>query len=160
MANAASILRELVGQSFEIDPTEVILSGPMQIDWSDQGVSTSGNLYSETDTVQAWAFTAEEGFIPIEAKVMERMAASNANGTWENSYGYDAQYLWESQPEAIFFVIHTYYYHWDCNGRDEKNITWTLYKAPDFREHMEKVKEEDLERWENWITEEEGGKDE
>lgn len=152
MANmSASILREIVASTLNVKATEVKLSGEMPLNAVYDGCSTGGELYSDSNVVTAFSFSPKEGLREVPAIITHRQTASNANGTWENSYGYTAEYLAEVCPDALFFVIKEENDYWDCNGRDEYSLTHTIYKAPDFREHWSKVEEEDIRRWSSWL---------
>lgn len=154
MANmSASILRNLVSSIFNVDAKEVILSGQMPTTWKTEAVSTSGNLYSSNEWNTVWGFCPKTGFQKIEEMLMTRQAKSNANGTWENSYGYTAEYLMKKCDCALFFLVNSGHSYNDCNGRDEESDNWTIYKAPDFSRIWEKVEQKDVQRWEEWIKE-------
>jgi hypothetical protein len=153
MANmSAQIVREIVASSLKIKATNVILSSVLPENFCVEAVSTSGCMYSNSNDCRVWAFNPQQGLVLLQQSVITENAASNANGTWENSYGYTFEMLAEQAPEAIFFVVMESSDYSDCNGRDEHSISYTLYKAPDFKSHWAKIQQEAIARWEQWLN--------
>jgi len=150
MNMSATILREIVASTLKVKATEVILSGILPKDYLIDAVSTSGNLYTDENSVQMYAFNPEEGLILIPNEIISENAASNTDGSWENSYGYTYHSL--SIVNAIFFVEVIDNYYKDDN-REEKNFSVTLFKSPDFKEYLNKIEKKDIARWEQWIKE-------
>jgi uncharacterized phage-associated protein len=153
MANmSATILREIVGRILNVKATQVKLSGEMDINFVEGDCSTSGNLYSNDNTVLCWAFEPKQGLVYVPT-IKTGGSSSNANGSWEQDYGVTAEYLNDNYPDALFFVIRHYGSYSDCNGRDEEYDNITLYKSPDFTTHYAKIEQEDIARWEQWLSE-------
>lgn len=154
MANmSAEIIREIVASTLKIKATQVILSGVLPENFCIEAVSTSGNLYTNSNDNCVWAFNPQQGLVRLQQVCISENAASNANGTWENSYGYTFCTLAEQAPDAIFFIVMESSDYSDCNGRDEHSLTYTLFKAPDFKEYWAKVEKKDIARWEQWLAE-------
>lgn len=150
---SASILREIIARTLNVKATSIVLSGVLPENFVAEGCSTSGNLYSDTNDVYCWAFNPKQGLIQVPTICVNTMYASNANGTWENSYGVTFEYLATNYPEALFFVVRCSGSYSDCNGRNEEYDNITLYKAPNFKEYWAKIEESDIQRWEKWLAE-------
>lgn len=152
MANmSASILRDLVGEKFDVSPKNVILSGEMSTDWNISDCTTSGSLYYNYNKSYVYGFTSKDGFIEISELLMEEDFEQNANGTWEAAYGYTAQHLVEECPDALFFLVIRTWNH-TCQGhRDDSGKTYTLYKSTDFSEIWGQQEIDDIERWSSWL---------
>ena len=80
------------------------------------------------------------------------MAASNANGTWEDARGVTAEDCWEQFPDALFFVVVSESSYSDSNGRSEYDYSVELFKAPDMAKRLAELDQDDLFRWEEWIN--------
>jgi hypothetical protein len=152
MSMSASILREIVARTLNCKATQVKLSGQMSIDHIEGDCSTSGNLYSNDNDVYCWAFNPQQGLISVPT-IKTGGSSSNANGTWEQDYGVTAEYLATNYPEALFFVIQHCGSYSDCNGSSSEYNNITLYKAPDFKSHWAKIEQQDIARWEQWLSE-------
>lgn len=152
MANmSARIVREIVASSLKIKATNVILSGILPENFIVEAVSTSGNLYNDSNDNCVWAFNPQQGLVRLQQGCISESAASNADGSWENSYGYKFSDLAEQAPEAIFFVVMESRDYSDCNGYNVHDCSYTLYKAPNFSAYMESIEQTDVNRWEQWL---------
>lgn len=149
---SAQIVREIVASSLKIKATNVILSGILPENFIVEAVSTSGNLYTNNNDNCVWAFNPQQGLVRLQQVCISENAASNANGTWENSYGYTFETLAEQAPEAIFFVVMESSDYSDCNGRDEHRLSYTLYKTADFATYFKNIEQQDIARWEQWLS--------
>lgn len=145
-------IRKCIEDITGVKACNIELKGVLPIDFKIGGTSTSGNCYESVNTVRCWGFTPATGFVPIKSIVTEYQSESNANGTWENEYGYTAEYLYEQMPDSMLWVIKSYHYYSDCNGQHEEETVVSVYKANDFKSHLEKLKMEDTKRWEEWIN--------
>lgn len=126
---SAEILREIVASTLKLDTNRIKISGVMSESFEVDEVSTSGNLYSSVEECNVWAFNPEKGLELIEKKLISYNVASNANGTWENSYGYDYRYLLNEAPGALFFVVHELLDYSDSNGSNNYQESYTIYRA-------------------------------
>lgn len=149
---SASILRNLVSTVYKVKAKNVKLSGQMPTNWETSEVSTYGGMYSDEEWVNAWGFHPQKGFIKIEKILMMENAKSNANGTWENSYGYTAEYIAKECPDALFFIVNEGHRYKDSTGRSSSGDNWTLYKSPDFSEIWAEAEAKDVQRWEEWVN--------
>ena len=148
---SAQIVRQIVGSILEIDTRKVHLSGILPESFEVEAVSTSGMGYSDNQDNCVWAFCPKQGLVKLNAICIREMASSNANGTWESSYGYTYEELALQAPEAIFFVVMESRDYSD-DFRDESSLNYTLYKSADFKEYWAKVDEQEIARWQEWIV--------
>lgn len=147
---SAQIIREIVASSLKIKATNVVLSGVLPEDFITEAVSHGGNLYSHDEWSVVWAFSPEKGLVRLRDELITENAASNANGSWENSYGYTFETIGRQAPDAIFFVVSEGFEYSDIN-RNDSNSSICLYKAPDFKEYFDKIEQKDIVRWEQWL---------
>jgi hypothetical protein len=130
---SAEILRNIVAFCFNTEAKKVILSGTMPARYSVQACSVSGDLYRDWEELSVWGYDPQKGFLQIPSILIEENAKQNGDRSWENAYGYTAQYLREQMPEAIFFVQHFKLDKWidHQSGREvEKCEKWTVYSPP------------------------------
>jgi len=142
---SANILRELVGKFFEINPSNVALSGEISPTMSFTGNSCWSSSSNET-SYYLWGFSPEKGFVSLQEYVgnwsnSESGEQNGENGTPINEI--------ENVEEYLFFLVNEDYK--SGNGDNHSYGTWTIYKAPDFKTHWDKVKEKDTKRWEKWL---------
>lgn len=90
-----------------------------------EACSTSGNLYNDDNRCSGYVWSRETGFKEVPSRVMTRQYAQNANGTWENSWGFSTEDL--PGGFKILVVLEDSEYS-DCNGRDEESHTATIFK--------------------------------
>lgn len=147
MSMSASILRNLVSSIFGVNPAKVILSGELPKNFFVQSNKSSGNLYDTNDEANLYAFNSTRGFILIEG---HNVNSQNANGSWNQEIGFSFEDC-AIHEDALFFISKEK----KCgssNGETWDYIKYTLYKAPNFKEFFDKINQEDLARWEQWLA--------
>ena len=159
---AVSVLRNIVSSIFKIRAQEVHLSNdimsPDYIACNDRGHSWWSGASDCMQTL--YGFSPELGFIrltdgytDIVTKVSDRLLARDYaysyNGEQSNEQG-EPLYLHPQASEFVFFLVRTNSKEYGDNGNRE--IYFTLYKAPNFAEHLTKLEEVDVARWEQWIN--------
>jgi hypothetical protein len=146
MANmSASILREIVAKVFEIQATKVKLSGEISPTW--KGSSTTGVSYtdiSDSGDFNIHGFNPVLGFQKIDG-VIENTHFSRGNHEKEHSDACNLSEI-EGIEDYIFFLVIS-----GDNSDLPHSLEYTLYKAPNFREHWTKLTKEDIARWEQWL---------
>lgn len=151
MNTAASILRELVGRSFEVNPRQVKLSGFINPDWSEQDSYFDGSMGSSKETVRIWGFSTTERFVELHI-VGQNKGSNYAHSTSINRRGTPIHEV-DNVERFVFFVVHKEGYDsWQGQEHTEWN-DWTIYKAPYFASHITKLTESDIERWQKWVSE-------
>jgi len=144
---SANILRELVSKVFQVKSKNVILSGEMKSD-SEFGGNTCWSSQTTQQYYKVWGFCPTKGFVRLEGLV------SNYNNN-ESGEGYITEgcklYEVKNVEDYIFFLVEDKVVAKDHNYCSH---TWTLYKAPSFKEKMAQIEAGDLARWEQWLTNE------
>lgn len=138
---SASILRNLVASVFGVNAKKVHLSG--EISPEESFISYTGHSWAHGWNVyKVWGFDPHTGFVQLNVP-----SYFSDNGT---SIGDDPMTIAEmaKNNEFIFFIVN--HDHEDQNYQGDNS--WTLYKAPDFREYWKKIEEEDIARWEQWLA--------
>jgi hypothetical protein len=144
MANtSASILRQIVASVFGIKTTSVVLSGEISPDR--KLVSFSGHSWARMkDVINLWGFSPQRGFISVAVP-----SYWSNNGETVGDEPMELHELIKEEDDFVFFLLHE-----DVEEHNHQDWeSWTLYKAPDFREHWAKVQEKDIARWEAWLEE-------
>ena len=149
MNMSASILRQIVASTLKIDARGVKLSGILPTNFLVSECNSSGNLYSCSQTIKVWSFTTKDGL--KEVRGSGGYATQNANGSWNDEYGVSFKDC--SAHKAIFFVVRDTESGWQQGSESWDRDSVTVYKAPNFKEHYDKLEVEDIKRWEKWITE-------
>lgn len=90
-----------------------------------EACSTSGCHYDDDNNCNGYVWSPETGFKWIQSHVMTHQYAQNANGTYENSWGFSV----EDIPAGfkVLVVLEDSEYS-DCNGRYEESHTATIFK--------------------------------
>ena len=144
MSMSANILRNLVSRVFDTTASKVILSGEINPNYSitnHEGVSYMDS--SESKVLHG--FNPKTGFKLIP-EVVTTVTYFNGNHDHSTELGCELSEV-VGIDEFIFFVEIQEGYNSDG---DFKYVT--LYKAPNFKEYWEKINEEDLARWEQWLN--------
>ena len=150
MANmSASILRNLVASIFNVKATQVKLSGELPENFVLSECNSTGSLFDCNQKVAVWAFESKTGFVKVKGANSYR--SQNADGSWNNEYGV-AYSDCANHSEAIFFLVHNKEWGWQEGRANWNTESWTLYKAPDFKSHLEKIEQSDVQRWEEWLN--------
>lgn len=143
---SAQILRQFVSKFFNIRPQIVKLSGEI----SPKTILTGNTCWSDRSDetrYQLWGFDAQQGFIDLNQYV-----GNWSNGEDGRQTGSDGTPLHEipNVDTYLFFIINEEYS--SGNGNDNDYDEWTLQKAPDFQQYWDKINQEDIERWSNWLS--------
>lgn len=158
MANqmAASVLRNIISSVFNINPREVKFGeeiSPNRIFTEDCGHSwaSTAQCPEEYDTVYAYT---KNGFVQIAGIHNQRVKMSH--------YTLQRQYKYSQNGELTEREGEPLYNHPDCSEfifllvqnlyiSSNTTMSWTLYKAPNFKEHWDKIEEADIERWNKFL---------
>jgi len=141
---SATILRNLIGSVLKIKATSIILSGEIAPKTSFTGNSCWSSQTTE-NFYQVWGFSPQQGLVEL-----------HITGNYQNCSDGSAS-IREAIPlcdvpgieEFIFFIVKHETY---CSNENRNNdLTYTLYKAPNFKEHWNKINNKDLARWEQWL---------
>lgn len=147
---SANILRELVASIFGIKATSVKLSGILPERFCVSEDNSYGSSYSCNGTVSVHAFSPTKGFVEVQGS--RNYSSQNANGSWNNEYGVSFGDC-SKHPESIFFVVRKQSSGWQEGREDWDNDMTTIYKSPDFKSHWDKIEQQDIARWEQWLAE-------
>lgn len=151
MANmSASILRNLVSSVYNVKATEVILSGELPETFVLCSNYSHGCMFTKEYGYNVSAFHPERGFFPIKGTGVG--CSQNANGTWNDESIISFQDCAEQGKDAIFFLVYEHDYYSAVGSETRRDITWTLYKAPNFAQYWAKIEEADVQRWEEWLS--------
>lgn len=151
MSMSASILREIVARTFNVKATNVILSGEISPSEKWQNSFFNGSMGKDENNFRIWGFNPKEGFIEISHIVGKKSGSNYAHSSSIDEDGQELHTV-ENIGDHVFFVVNNEGFdHWEGSRQEDWN-TWTLYKAPNFKEHWEKIKQEDIARWEQWIA--------
>lgn len=145
-SNMEKMFVEIVRSIFKTKPT---LMGRPEIGQEWSGVSTSGNCYSDDNTVRGWTWSPENGLREIRQHKCSE-TASNANGTWEHAWGFDTSDV--DLNEAILLVEEEHSYS-DCNGRDDYEYSLTAYKLDGFKEAIQEAEKKSWAEFEAQVKE-------
>lgn len=141
---SAIMLRQIVAKQFNVNPRHIILSG--QAKPEDTFEATIGVAYVKdcTDSLGLYSFNGKE-WIDLSYAVG---GTFYYNGNHDRDYK-DSLPLFEvATGDEILFVT-------DEVGKNDNNYYRhiTVFKAPSFQTHWDKIEAEDIERWENWVSE-------
>jgi hypothetical protein len=144
MAMSGNILREIVGATFKVDPTKIKLSGVLTPNHT--FVSYEGHSWATGyDMVKVFGFNAKDGF-------KEYLVPSYYSQNGERIGDDCPQNIYEiagDSCEDIFFLVQEE----SCDQNGNEQSSFTLYKAPKFKEYFKKITSEDIARWEQWLKE-------
>ena len=141
---SANILRELVSRVFDTPASKVILSGEISPNYSITNHEGVSYMDSEESKV-LHGFNPTTGFKLIP-EVITTITYFNGNHDHNTDLGCELHEV-NNIDEFIFFVeIHEGY------NSDGEFKYITLYKAPNFKEHWNEVEQQDIARWEQWLT--------
>ena len=141
---ASNILRSLVASKFNVSPKEVILSGEIAPDFIGESRTSSYTGYNDEQRV--WGFSSEQGFVKLFC-VEGQFSDSGGNMSYSPAMGNLSEEIQRLCPDCIFIVVNDY------SDRNEGRDDLTIFKAPNFKEYLDRVEEADLLRWEQWIEE-------
>jgi hypothetical protein len=150
MANlSAIILREIVARTFDIKATTVVLSGEISPSMSWESNSCWSSQTTETG-FSVFSFSAKSGFVPLDVVSETHNNQDGHASISEAKYNSLASALETECPESIFVIVFE-----DCRAYDDNQSfsSVTLYKAPNWREYLQKITAEDILRWEKWLEE-------
>jgi len=124
-----------------------ILSGEISPEYNlNKGDSYSSSAGERFDLYELWVFKNANGFTKIET-----------SNNWSTGSGERCER--EVNPlyrnvsgDEIFFVEYWQGNDGTWNGAETED-QWTVFKAPNFKQHIDKINAEDLQRWENWLSE-------
>jgi hypothetical protein len=151
MANmSAEILRNIVAATFKINAREVILSGEISPKTSFQNSFWNGSMGESSTTRALYGWCATQGFVCLNKYVGEYSGSNYAHSQRIDEPGAAIAEIEGVEKYIFFFIIETVYSNWE--GSQYENYTkYTLYKAPNFQEHLEKIETADVNRWQNWL---------
>jgi hypothetical protein len=142
MANmSASILRNIVSSTFKYPANKIILSGYISPEWI--GKSSTNVAYKDVrdDVEYLWSWNSIDGFKPVDnCYNCSHYYNSNHNVTVT-----DGRPLHEcvDSTEVFFVLVHKL---------DDYIDYISVFKAPNFAQKWAEIEAEDVQRWENWIS--------
>lgn len=149
---SANILRDIVGQYFNIDPKQVRLSGEISPDFVAIQHHTSGGMWEKSIKTKIWGFNPKTGFNCITNAI----SAFEVNDHKDGPVKYmEIKSLANIDINGFIFFLVKVRETYSCptNNENKKSTSWTLYKAPNFKEHLNNLEAEDIARWEQWLAE-------
>lgn len=151
MNMSAKILRNIVAATFKVDAKSVVLSGQISADWT-RCSNTCWSSQTTKETHKLWGFNSIKGFVALTDECVSK-GHNHSDGTWTSTNS--PKFVGELSKvhnieDYIFFVYRSVgnAYHDESQSWDN----WSLYKAPNFREHWDKVNSADIARWEQWLV--------
>ena len=147
-----SILRNLVASVFNIKATRVTLSGEIEATANWQNSYMDGSCGSNRDTYTIWGFNPQTGFVDISNIVGRNERSNYTHSNTINELGKELHTVENAESYIFFLINNNGYSHWSGSNQEEWD-SWTLFKAPDFKNHWDKIEQEDIERWNNWLNE-------
>lgn len=145
---SASILRELVSRVFKIDSLNVILSGEIRPDWEGHSGFSYGSMWEKKEEVSIWGFNPHRGFCRLN--IVGEISQQGADAPVYRDGEIPLLKVKEIE-EYLFFVVNEKEYYSD-NQRSENSDLWTLYKAPNFKEYLQKIEAIDIQKWKSWLS--------
>jgi len=151
--NAASILRELIGKEFNVNPKDVLLSGELSPGFSPENTTTCWSGGRECNQ-SIYGFNHKKGWNHIEISSWGS-DYPNLNGV---IYNYSGETLAEGLKRLKFddnyFFIFLIIEEGKSYGEEtERYIKHTLYKSPNFAQYWTEIEEKDIIRWKSWLEE-------
>ena len=158
----AGVMRNLVSSIFKFRPEFIELKGEISPDFipvEDRGHSWWSGAAEQYDSI--WGFSPETGFIRIaggsrtegwtkdSSTMLSREYSYSNNGDVTHEEGCAIKYHPQAD-EFLFFIIHSYGKEYGDTGEDFETLS--VYKAPNFKEHFDKIEKEDIVRWEQWLN--------
>ena len=139
---AITALRNIVSAWAETDAKNILLKGEIPVDFTPKSYFKNGSMGESKDTYKVFGWSPEVGFVIIEECVGEDTINIAGKPLFEC----------DNVDKYPFFIVHNYGHNsWEgCN--QEAWDTWTLYKAPNFKEFWDKVELDDIERWTQFIN--------
>lgn len=148
---AASILRNIVAQFAGVNARQIKLEGEISPEFSCQNRTMDGSLGSGEDSFKLWGWSAETGFVQIDEVVGIYDDSNYAHYSKTDTPGKTLHTI-PGVDKYIFFILNqSGYSKWSGSENREWN-NWTLYKAPNFQQIWGKVEENDVARWEQFLT--------
>ncbi len=148
---SAQIIRNVVAGTFNIDAKNIILSGELAPYASFQNYQWNGSMGETEYTRSLFGWNPKSGFVNLSNYI-----GLEAGSNYAHSERYDEpgtpMYAIEFVSDYIFFFLtEKIYENWE--GSQYQNYTkYTLFKAPNFAEHIEKLEAADIARWEHWLA--------
>lgn len=118
-----------------VDVEKIQLRGQMLPDWEASATSTGGCAYSHQEWINAWA-VEEFQIVKINSIVINHASESNANGSWSDAIGFNANYLAKKHPKALFFFINQgHNYSTDGSSGMERDAAdeYLVFKRPNMK---------------------------
>ena len=145
MANSAYILRSLVSRALGIRAESVILSGEIEATRSFTG-RDCWSQQSDKCSFKLWGFSPTRGFTDLNEYV--GCIRNSTSGENQGNEGTQLLHI-PNVEEFVFFVVNEIFT--SGNGSDYDNLSWTLYKAPNFAQKWAKIENSDVLRWSEWL---------
>lgn len=147
----ASVLRNVVAKFANVHSTKIILKGEISPNFSVQDYFKNGSMGSSKNSFGVYGWSPETGFIPVNECIGEDSSSNYAHSDRTDIAGLDLHEC-QNVDKYLFFVVHEYGHNsWEgCN--QELWDTWTLYKAPNFKETWDKIQLEEVQRLEDFIN--------
>lgn len=151
MANmSAEIIRSIVAATFKINAREVKLSGEISSDTSFQDESWNGSLGENHTKRSLFGWCPTKGFVNLNEYVGEYSGSNYAHSQTIDEAGTPIFQIPSIETFVFFFLIEEVYSNWE--GSQYENYTnYTLFKAPNFKEHLDKIETADVQRWQEWL---------
>lgn len=144
---SANILREIVSRTFNVRPTTIKLSGVIDPEYKCYKNTCWSTQTTEHDS-HLWGFHEKEGFVEL-TDIIRDGGHNYGDGSWADCSTGNSLCHIENVDRFIFFVVNETARAYD--DRQSFN-NWFVFKAPNFQEHLKKVEEADIARWEQWLN--------
>ena len=143
---SAKILREIVARSLNVKATSIVLSGEINPETSLTG-NTCWSSQTTEHHYQLFGFNPQQGLVNLNQYVGNQNNASD--GTQHGTEGTSICNIKDVEQYIFFIIIE------DIRAYDERwsDYSIKLFKAPDFKSHWASIEEQDLARWEQWLSE-------
>jgi hypothetical protein len=143
---SANIIRELVSQFFGINSAEVKLSGKISPNFDVNCGSRYDSCMGESyDLIEIFSFTRDCEWKNIKT---DRHFSSGSGDHYEAPKMPLHKVV---TGDELFFVIKNDTCEGSWNDDCSYKTTYTMYTAPDFKKVWQKLEEEDVKRWQNWL---------
>ena len=154
MANmSAEILRNIVASVLKVNARNVVLSGELDVNTvisDDQGHSWwNGASYCMENL---YGFSSNKGLIKLDIIREYDWTNGHSSDTVHTDGETVANYLERTNQmeEFLFFVIIG---NAKSYGESEEPYNYCkLFKCPNFKEYYNKLKQQDIARWEQWLN--------
>lgn len=151
---SASILRELVASIFKIKATSVILSGVISPYYIQSENNSSGGMWSENSSNILWGFNSQKGFICL-SEYSKKFFNDGHDGPLHSEGGIKLIDIPEVDSYIFFVEVKEEGYSCPSNNEDRFGVSYTLFKSANFADYRDKINNQDIVRWEQWINAEE-----